>query len=563
MKRDLQALANQEFDVLIIGGGIHGCCAARDAALRGLSVALVEKNDFVSATSANSQKTIHGGLRYLQKLDVRRMRESVQERRAMLKIAPHLIAPMPCLLPTYGLGMKSKPALFAGMLLNDVLSLDRNNSIEDKNQRIPRGKLLSRNACLEILDSIDPKGVTGAALWFDAQMYNSERVALSFLIDACEHGAVVANYAEATKLSIENGSAYGAKIKDSIGGEEFEIRAKVVLNCVGDASDQILVDSGLQSQRQYFKPSTAMNLVIKRDLYGEFAAGLRHLYAHEQSDGTLTHHSRVFFVSPWRGHTLVGTRHYPLGEGPLALVVTEDKIESFLQEINETIPGAKLQRDDVVFWHWGIIPMDGINPENGEFQMTAHPKYVDHKENEGIDNLLSIVGVKYTTGRLVAEKGIDLVLEKLGRKKIKSTTATTALPGGDIESLDSLINEISTEHPDFSDKVVYHLARNYGSLYKNVVALGKENSEWLNVIVGSDEAIGAEVIHAIRNEMAITLSDVLLRRTDIGTLGHPGDETLKAVADLMAAECNWSKDRQDQELEAATNNYIIQDIKTN
>ncbi|MBA2564901.1 MAG: FAD-dependent oxidoreductase, partial [Gemmatimonadetes bacterium] len=197
MRRNPGALAGREFDLVVVGGGIFGVCAAWDATLRGLSVALLEKTDFAHATSANSYKMIHGGIRYLQHGDVVRLRESSGERRALLRIAPHLVHPLPIVIPTYGHAFQGKELLAAGMLAYDLLTLDRNRGIGAANRRIPRTRLLPREEVLRLFPGLEPRGLTGGAVFHDGQMYNPPRLGLAFVRSAVEGGAVAANYVEA------------------------------------------------------------------------------------------------------------------------------------------------------------------------------------------------------------------------------------------------------------------------------------------------------------------------------------------------------------------------------
>lgn len=555
MQRNLRELGSREFDLLIVGAGIHGAAAAWDAVLRGLSVAVVDQGDFVSGNSSNSLKIVHGGLRYLQQADFARMRASIRERTTMLKIAPHLVQPLDCLLPTYGLGTKSKPALRIALAINDLMSRGCNKPLSDPGQHVSKGRIISREDCLSMLPGLDERGVTGAALWQDAQMFNSERLALSFILSAAREGAVAANYAAVSKLLLDGDKITGAVIEDQVSGESFEVRAKSVLICAGAAADKLLALTGKDFKKQYFAPSTAMNLVFSKKLFADYAAGLRQRYSREGSGGKIYKGSRVFFFTPWRERMVIGTRHLPLGSDPLADKVTEDKIEAFLAEINQAYPGGDFKRSDVLYWHWGIIPMDGIDQRSGEVNLTRHSKIIDHAA-DGIRNLVSVIGVKYTTGRAVAEQGIGLILRKLGHKNVPSQSSKRALTGGEFDSLDSLEGEISDHKPAVpSDHVIKHLAKNYGSDYRKIFELGNENAEWLKLLPGSNEVMAAEVIHAAREEMAVKLTDVILRRTDLGSAGPPDDVTLQACARLMAKEMGWSQSRTADETETVKKVY--------
>ena len=227
MNRNTSALTDKEYDLVVVGGGIFGICAAWDAALRGLSVALVERGDFAHATSANCFKMIHGGIRYLQHGDVNRVRESCHERSTMFRIAPHLAEPLPIVVPTYGKGTQSKQFLMAGLLAYDLLTLGRNRGITDPDRHIPRGNMISRNDCLSMFPGVNEDGLTGGVLFYDGQMYSPSRLGLSFLHSAVQAGADVANYVEATGFLRDEEKVFGIKARDVLTGDDFEVRGKV------------------------------------------------------------------------------------------------------------------------------------------------------------------------------------------------------------------------------------------------------------------------------------------------------------------------------------------------
>jgi glycerol-3-phosphate dehydrogenase len=213
MIREIDKLAKNAFDVLIIGGGIYGIAVALETARAGLRTGLIEQTDFSHATSANSLKIIHGGLRYLQHLNIRRMRESIRSRNLMMYSAPHLVTGLGCIMPTYGHGLKGKEVMAFALLLNDLIGLDRNHAI-DKRNHLPRGKIIPKDQCLKMFPNIKEDGLTGGCLWYDALALNSERLGLTFLLESIKHGALAANYVEANKLKIDDGRVIGVSAKD-------------------------------------------------------------------------------------------------------------------------------------------------------------------------------------------------------------------------------------------------------------------------------------------------------------------------------------------------------------
>lgn len=541
MKREIKNLTDGNFDVLIVGAGIYGAAAAWDAALRGLRVAVIDKADFGGGTSANSLKTVHGGLRYLQQLDFKRMRESIRERRTLMGIAPHLVHPLPCIMPTYGHLMKGREAMLAGMILNDIVSFDRNR-LGDPEKTIPRGRILSKKACLASLPGIDGTHVTGGAMWTDAQMFNSERVVLAFILSAVSRGAVAANYVSAKSLLRKGSRVIGVCAVDALTSEELEIRAKVVVNAAGGWIDRVL--GSLGTGRERFRLSTAMNLVVNRRIVKDFAAGVYGRFRYPKPDGSHFEGRRVLFMAPWRSHTIVGTLHRPYSGDPDDARVTEGEIRGFLEEVNSAYPGEPVLRDEVSFFHKGFLPMDGIHPKTGDVVLTKHYRIFDHAAEEGIEGLISVAGVKYTTARDVSSKVVDIVFGKLRLPAVRSRSDREPLEGGRIAQFDDFLSKaLSWSKADVEKKALRHLVYSYGSDYPRILRYGEKDGEWLRLLPGSEEVLRAEVAHAVEEEMAVRLSDVVLRRTDLGSGGRPGAATLQACAGIMADALGWTKDR--------------------
>ncbi len=555
MKRDPAAMAARIYDLLVIGAGIHGANVAWDAALRGLDVALVDKGDFVSGNSANTLKIVHGGLRYLQQVDLPRMRRSINERKILMRSAPHLVRPLPCLMPTYRSPTKSRLALRLALAINDLIGFDRNRGA-DPSKRIPSGRILSRNECLRMIPGLDDRGVTGGALWYDARMHNSERLVLSIIKSAVRAGADAANYVEAAGLLTEGGRVVGMRARDLLSGDEFDIRAGVVVNACGPRLDDVIaLVLGRQRERR-IKLSTAFNLVVNRPLVTEAAAGFRSSFEFERPGGAGGRGSRMLFAVPWRGRTLVGTRHAPLDCEPGEFRISEEQIADFLEEVNRALPGAKIERHEVTFHLWGIVPMDGLQPKNGEVILSKRPRILDHGHGEGIDGLISLVGVKSTTARAVAERTVDLACRKLGFEPPRCGTAKAAVAGGEIERFDEFLEaEIEKKPHSLNAEVTRHLVYTYGSDYAEILDYIDEEPEWGRTAPGSSEILMAEVVHGVREEMAVKLADVVLRRTELGSAGHPGKPCLEACAAAMAAELGWDEAGMKREIDEVQEIY--------
>ena len=476
MRRDLDALAAREHDLLVVGGGIYGVAAAWDAAQRGLAVALVEREDFGAGVSWNSLKTIHGGLRYLQKADLARMRESIRERRALLRISPALVRPLPFLVPTYGHGLAGREALAVALALNDLISHDRNDGLP-VSHHIPRGRMLSRSEVLGRLPGAPARGLNGAGLWADAQVGSSERLVVAFVHAAAEAGAAVANHVEALGFLKTGKRVTGIRARDAVTGADLEVRARIVLNAAGPGVEVLLAEGGIRPTPAPLLK--AWNLVFARPPDVPFAVGAR-------TEG------RFLFLVPWRDRTMVGTAYAP------PETRSDQAVAAFRDEAIKAFPWARLEDAPLALVHEGLVP--GHGGPNGLF---TRPRLHDHEAEDGVAGLVSVQGVKYTTARAVAEKAVDLVSRRLGRPGAPCRTAVTPLPR----------------------------ARPL------------------------DGPLEARTVEVVREEMAVTLSDAVLRRLDLGTAGPPPEAELETVARTMATHLGWDSARQGAEKAALAKRF--------
>ncbi|MCH7677735.1 glycerol-3-phosphate dehydrogenase/oxidase [candidate division KSB1 bacterium] len=555
MKRDLAQLRGKQFDVLIIGGGIYGVCAAWDAALRGLSVALIEKNDFGSATSSNSLKIIHGGLRYLQQADFKRMRESIAERTILMRIAPHLVHPLPCIIPTYGHALKGREVMAAALFINDLVGFDRNR-LTDPQKRLPNGKVISKEKCKEIIPGINEENLSGGAIWYDCQVYNSERMLISILRSAVNSGAVTANYTEMVGFITEQGRVTGVKAKDNLTGDILEISAKLVINNGGPWLNDVLAHLNGKLTRPKIKLSAAMNLVIKRKLFEKYAVGIWSKSDFRDGDALLSKGSRLFFITPWREYSLIGTTHVHYDGEPGQFKIKESDIQTFLDEVNAAYPPADLRREDVAFFYGGMLPADEDQKAGEDVRLLKNYQIIDHAKDSGVEGLISVVGVKFTTARDVAVKTVDCAIEKLGKSPVKSLTCTTLIFGGDIGNFENFMDAEKSKAPHgLSENSIEHLVLNYGSEYPEILKYGEENQAFIRPISPDSEILQAEVIYAVREEMAIKLADVVRRRTELGTAGCPEDAVLRVCADLVGHELGWDEQKRQAEIEETKQIY--------
>ncbi|HET6465641.1 MAG TPA: glycerol-3-phosphate dehydrogenase/oxidase [Nitrospiria bacterium] len=546
MKRDLTTLTQKTYDLLVIGGGIFGVCAAWDAALRGLSVALIDQGDFGHATSANCFKIVHGGIRYLQHGDVYRIRESSRERTALLRIAPHLVHPLPIVIPTYGHGLKGKEFLRTGCLVYDMVTFDRNRSLEDSQQRIPPCRLVSREECLSMFPGLNRAGLTGAVMFYDGQMRSPSRLALSFLKSAVSAGADAANYVEATGFLKRGNRIYGVKAVDRLTGDALEVQGKMVLNTTGPWAERFLkVGTGLTLRRPLSFSRDAF-FTVARPLVEK--CGLALQSASRDPDALISRGSRHLFAVPWRGHTLFGVWHVVHSGAPDAFEVTENNLRVFLSEINEAYPEFGLTLKDVSSWHAGLVLFGENRPGATDLSYGKRSIVIDHASEHDLEGLISVVGVRYTTARGVAENAVDLVFKKFGKKAPRSMTAETPIWGGRIERFDEFLGQSLSQFPKgFGHAAASNMIHNYGSEWKGVMRCADGDPGWAET-VGGTSVIKAEVVHAVREEMASKLADVVLRRTDMGNAGYPGRTALNQCAEVMARELGWDAGRVESEI---------------
>lgn len=518
MKRQVDGLSEREFDVAVVGGGIVGACVARDAALRGLHVAVVDRADFGSGASANCLKIVHGGLRYLQHLDVRRMRASIRERTAWLRIAPHLVEPLPFILPIHGRGVERRSVYRAALAINDTLSWDRNSGVAGE-RRLPRSRLLTREECVALVPFLDAPTLKGGALVYDAQMYSPERLVLEVIMDACGAGAVAANHVECVAPLYRGGRLAGVRVRDRLDGRRLDVRARVVVVAAGAAAPEIT--ARLLGREVPLPPfSLALNLVAP-------ALGPRVGFAVSGPGG------RKLFVAPWRGLTLVGTAHYAYAGDPWA-PEAERYVARFLDEVNSAVPGWTLERGDVAAVHRGRIPLEpgsgaaarGIYA--GEPVLLRHHKIVDHAA-DGAPGLITVVAEKFTTARRIAEEVVDRVFGKLGETSPPCVTAEIPLPGAP-RSPYALLEDATRRYGALRDREALEArVRTYGRRYDRVLGAA-------DTAPGREALLRREFAFAVRNEMACGVEDLLERRSPFGARGSRDPVAERIAMELTRAQ---------------------------
>jgi glycerol-3-phosphate dehydrogenase len=548
LKRTLPALTEREFDVLVIGGGAFGAAAAWDASLRGLNVALIDQADFGSGASAECFKMVHGGIRYLQHADIRRLRSSCHERSALLRIAPHLVKPLPIVVPTFGRGRKGKLFLGTGMYLYDLLSVGRNAGIKDRSRRIPLTHFMSRHELLEVFPELEQDSLSGGAIFADGQMYNAARLVLAFVKSAERKGATAANYVRAETFLWEDRAVRGVKARDCLGGAEFDIRARLVLNAAGPWAEYLLSDASRFGQHRRGPFSRDAYFIVKRPPRSSYALAVPG--QSRDRDTLVSRTARHLFAVPWRDYTLIGVWHRPFRERPNTAMVEDRELDDWIEEMNLSHPALGLRRDEICFACCGLVPFGSNSSDLGELSFGKESRYIDHRHTHGITGLVTLIGIRYTTARADSATALDLLLQQWpGRAPLRAPTARIPLVGGNIDDMAALRAQAMRARPaSISVRSVEALLCNHGTEFDALLTRASASAE-TERLDGTDTLL-AEVTHAANCEMAVHLEDVVLRRTNLGSGAHPGRLALEQAAHKLQQLLGWSEQRREQELNA-------------
>jgi glycerol-3-phosphate dehydrogenase len=511
----LAALGGVVFDVVIVGGGVIGAGIARDAALRGLSVALVEQADYGSGTTSGSTRLIHGGLRYLEMLDFSLVRLDLREREILLRIAPHLVQPLEFLLPFYDEGLFARWRLSIGMWLYDALSYDKS---------LPRHRSLSAADVRRLEPTLEPRGLHGGAAYYDAQAAMPERLCLENIIDAWAHGAVACNYARVTGAIVEAGRVAGVRVEDALGdGEPVEVRGRVIVNASGAWLDRLtaamLTDPATAAARgpqPRLRTTKGVHITCP-------PTTTRALAVPSAVDG------RLVFVIPWLGHSWIGTTDTDFDDDPSRARATGDDVRYMVASVSRYVP--ELATAPVRFTNAGVRAL--VRQEGSESSVSRSHRLADG-DREGAAGLVSVVGGKLTGYRAIAEETTDLVCEKV-RGRAKCVTAERPLPGGGALSTDAGLR---------------HLAAVYGSRAASVAALAAGDHALGEPLGTGYPDIAAQAVWAVREEQCERLTDFLLRRTRLGFSPDQGVGAAAAAAAILARERGWSAARTEAELAA-------------
>lgn len=509
------------FDLIVIGAGINGAGIARDAAMRGLKVLLLDKGDAGGGTSSFSTRLIHGGLRYLEHGEFGLVHESLNERERLLRIARHLVRPLRFLLPVYKSSRRGRWTTRAGLLAYDALSFGKS---------LPNHRMLSRAQTLAEAPALNGERLLGAASYFDAQVEFAERLVIENVISARQYGASVVTYATVEKLIFENGTVAGVELRRSSTGETETVRGAIVVNAAGPWVDKIL-----DNESPKLIGATKGSHIVVAPFSGAPASAI---YVEAETD------HRPFFIIPWNRNHLIGTTDIRFAGDPGAAHINAEEIDYLLGETNRVLPSAKLSREQILFGYSGVRPLPftataDANKITRRHFIRNHPK---------ANNLFSIVGGKLTTYRSLAEETLDLVLKKLELTHVACATANEPLPGAATDDWPAFSNDFKRRSP-LSPITNERLLSIYGVRSVNLLDLVDQDGSLANVFDSETSAIEAEIVFSFTEEFATTLTDCLLRRTMVGLNSSIGLNAVNAAAAVAQKHLGWSSARVVDEVE--------------
>ena len=515
----LRRLETEQFDVLVVGGGITGAGIARDAAMRGLRTALVERGDFASGTSSRSSRLVHGGVRYLEHGHLRLVFESSRERRTLLRIAPHLVRPLRFTWPVYRGARVPRWKLNAGLFMYDALAVFRNVG---NHQSLDAREVLAREPALRRDDLV------GGAQYFDAAT-DDARLTLANVIASEAHGAVALNHASVVRLVRDGVRVSGAVV--SVEGSEVTVRARAVVNATGPWTDELRTLDGATSTSAV-RGTKGVHIAIARERLATQAA----LTLLSPVDG------RVMFALPSTATTIIGTTDTPTHERPDSARAADEDIAYLLATANLFFPAAHLTPADVVAAWAGIRPLVAAG-----FKRDAASASREHQIDRSPSGLISVSGGKLTTYRSMAAEVVDAVERALGMSPTRARTDRVPLPGGDLRSVDEALRAAELEVGDAV--IARRLVEAHGSRWRDVAAITAEEPALARRLVRDLPYLLAEVVHAVEHEMAVTLGDVLIRRLRLAyEMADHGRSAARVATAVLAGRLGWDNARAREEL---------------
>ena len=494
-----EALSTGRFDVLVIGGGILGLSTAWVAARSGLRVALVDRGDFAGATSSASTKLVHGGLRYLAMGALRGVQENHAERRALADhLAPHLVSPLPFLVPLYDGASRGRVEVGAGVVLYSALSKFADGF----------GKIVAPQSAAEMVPSLRTDGLRACGLYYDHQM-NDGRLAIAVARAAAEAGVVLVNYAEAVALRTVGGEVAGADLRDTLSGDELGIDARVVVNATGPWVDHV---------RRLEDPDAVASVRLSKGAH----VVVRQRQPWRAALTVPVDDDRVSFAIPWEDHLLLGTTDEGFDDDPASVRCTDDDVDQILGEAANALVAGEVDRDDVVYRFAGLRVLPATDRATSQIKretvITVGPR-----------GLISVAGGKWTTFRLIGTRVFQAIRERV--PDAAPADRLVPLPGA--TRPETLARLLGASAPDLPEDVLRHLSTHYGSLSHAVVRLAAENPALAERIHPDGPDTWAQVAYAAQCEWACTVDDVLRRRTTVTVRGLDTPEVRERVADML------------------------------
>ncbi|MBI2000931.1 MAG: glycerol-3-phosphate dehydrogenase [candidate division NC10 bacterium] len=531
MQDRLQGLDGQPFDVVVIGGGMAGAGIARDAAIRGYRTLLLERKDFAFGTTSRSSKLIHGGLRYLELFDFGLVRESLRERERLQRLAPHLVRPLPFIVPVYRGARRGMITVRVGMKLYDLLT---------PGKRTEDYRTMSRAETLQREPHLEPRDLLGAGFYFDDLLLLPERLCLENILSARRWGALVFNYAEVTALAQPPApnpqSLWQVEVRDVLGGSVARVTARVVVNAAGPWVDRVRRLARVDEGRRCVRTTKGIHLLLPRITdHAVYIAAKRD--------------ERMFFVIPWREFSLVGTTDTDF-EGDLdGLAATREEVRYLLQETQRVFPTTRVREEDIAYTYAGVRPL-AFEEGRAASAVSREHKVIPEGET---DTFLSITGTKLTCYRSLAEEAVDRVGRLLGRP-VPCRTHGLALDGSDGDGTVEVrlwadVADVARRSGLDPDQI-QNLLQIYGRRYPAVLESAARAPELRERLCKQNPDIRGQLLYALEHELTETLSDFLLRRTGIGTSACMGLDCCRQIAAWMGEMRGWDARRVDGEIEA-------------
>lgn len=538
-------LGETRFDLLVVGGGINGVGIAREAARRGWRAALVERQDYAAGTTSRSTRLIHGGLRYLEQGELMLVLESLREREHLLRHKPHLVRPLRFIIPVYDHSSRGPLLIRAGMLLYDLLSARKS---------LPAHHAARPEQLRDLQAQLSAPGLKAAFLYYDGQVNFPERLAMETLAGARRHGAAAFNHCELLSFLIEDHTVRGARVRDTLTGEECRVEARMTVNVTGPWLEQLDALLPAKRARPLLAPTRGTHLAVSA-----FPGAPRSAAAGAVSDAIYFETAsdrRPVFVIPWNGLYLIGTTDLPFAGDPGQVRPLGEEVDYLLREVNTAITAAALTRESVRFAYAGVraLPFEesGARPPG---ELTRRHILFDHAKMDGIAGLASVVGGKLTTYRALSHDVVDKIAPRLGfaagAREADEVPEFALWPWreGSREALECAVLPLAG-HYGVEAREVVRLFEVYGEAATGVLRLAASSQELLRPIAGAGDVTGAEVIHAARNEQALTVADVLLRRTCAALSEGRALEAAPAVAELLAREFGWDSREKSAAIDA-------------